>query len=584
MAILKDLIIQSKEEWKNEYDYSLIEKEFDINMKVNKKKDMFPIICKKHGVFYRTFTDHLGKRHRGCQKCSKEKGRKWDTETIINALQNLKQFKNCTFENTVYNGYRKKIHITCHEIDPETGVEHGDFEISIGHAISGEGCPKCRYIKSAASLRRSLDEVINEAKKVHGNKYDYSLITEYKNDRINYPMVCHKIDTVTGEEHGVFYRNFNNLIHGKQGCPKCGIIKCSESRKMKFDDYIDMAKNVHNGKYSYINENWTGESGKITYICPIHGKQTQDASNHLYLGHGCPKCGARESASEREVANFIIDLLPTEKVLTRQKGLLLNAKEELDVYVPSKNFAVEYDGLFWHSEKYRANDYHLNKTKSCNNRGIRLFHIFEDEWIYKQDIIKSMLRNILGKTEISLMARKCVIKEVDSKTSKVFLNENHLQGYCNSKIRIGLFHEDELVSLMTFGKSRHFIGNSEYEWELLRFANKINTSVAGGASRLLNYFIKTYLPKSIVSYADRRWSTGSLYEKLGFTKYNESKPNYYYIINRKRVYRFNLRKQVLISKYNCPPEVTEKEFCRKNGWLRIYDCGCQCYKLTFNND
>ena len=76
MAILKDLIIQSKEEWKNEYDYSLIEKEFDLNMKVNKKKDMFPIICKKHGVFYRTFTDHLGKRHRGCQKCSKEKGRK----------------------------------------------------------------------------------------------------------------------------------------------------------------------------------------------------------------------------------------------------------------------------------------------------------------------------------------------------------------------------------------------------------------------------------------------------------------------------------------------------------------------------
>ena len=137
---------------------------------------------------------------------------------------------------------------------------------------------------------------------------------------------------------------------------------------------------------------------------------------------------------------------------------------------------------------------------------------------------------------------------------------------------------------MTFGRSRHFIGNSEYEWELLRFANKINTNVAGGASRLLNYFIKTYLPKSIVSYADRRWSTGSLYEKLGFTKYNESKPNYYYIINRKRVYRFNLRKQVLISKYNCPPEVTEKEFCRKNGWLRIYDCGCHCYKLTFNND
>ena len=131
---------------------------------------------------------------------------------------------------------------------------------------------------------------------------------------------------------------------------------------------------------------------------------------------------------------------------------------------------------------------------------------------------------------------------------------------------------------MTFGKSRHFIGNNKYEWELLRFCNKLNTNIVGGASKLFNYFIKTHNPRSVVSYADRRWSIGKLYNTIGFEKYNESAPNYFYIINGKRYYRFNFRKSVLIKKYNCPPEMSEHKFCLSQKWYRIYDCGCLCYK------
>ena len=115
------------------------------------------------------------------------------------------------------------------------------------------------------------------------------------------------------------------------------------------------------------------------------------------------------------------------------------------------------------------------------------------------------------------------------------------------------------------------------KYELLRFCNKLNTTVIGGASKLFNYFIKKYDPESIVSYADRRWSQGNLYEKLGFQLYNESKPNYYYVIKNKRVYRFNFRKDQLIKKYNCPPNISEKQFCLEQRWYRIYDCGCLCY-------
>ena len=129
---------------------------------------------------------------------------------------------------------------------------------------------------------------------------------------------------------------------------------------------------------------------------------------------------------------------------------------------------------------------------------------------------------------------------------------------------------------MTFGKTRHFIGNSSHQFELLRFCNKLNTSVIGAASRLFKYFIKTVKPNNIVSYADKRWSNGNLYEKLKFHKYNESKPNYYYVIGNRRKNRFNFRKSILVKKYNCPQDISEHEFCKSKGWYRIYDCGCLC--------
>ena len=133
---------------------------------------------------------------------------------------------------------------------------------------------------------------------------------------------------------------------------------------------------------------------------------------------------------------------------------------------------------------------------------------------------------------------------------------------------------------MTFGKLRRNVGFSiknDNNYELLRFCNKINTNVIGGASKLFKHFIKTHNVESIISYADRCWSNGNVYEKLNFIKYNESKPSYYYVVNKKRVNRFNLRKDVLVKKYNCPPEMSEHEFCLSQKWYRIYDCGCLCY-------
>ena len=189
-----------------------------------------------------------------------------------------------------------------------------------------------------------------------------------------------------------------------------------------------------------------------------------------------------------------------------------------------------------------------------------------------------MIANLLGKTETKIYARKCEIRTVETNECTDFLNKNHIQGWCPSQIKLGLYCDNELVSLMTFGKSRHFIGDGKMQYELLRFCNKINTQVIGGASKLFKYFIETYNPNSVLSYSDRRWSKGNLYNKLGFTFSHFSKPNYYYVIGNVRKNRFNFRKSILVKKYDCPEDLSESEFCKKQKWHRIYDCGTAVYK------
>ena len=558
--------------YNGKYDYSMIAKINDIDQ-------LLPIVCPEHGVFYKSFRQHIYDK-RGCPECSKPTEYiRFTEQTFLDYCHSAFNDKKWSFEKTKFIKNKIGVIITCHEVDPETGEEHGDFKITPGHLRSGQGCPKCRYIKSAAALRRNLEQVISDAREVHGDKYDYSRIKSYKNDRTYCEIICHEKDPITGEEHGVFTQTMNNHIKSRQGCPKCGRLLSNLHRTKPLEHYEAKAREVHDSKYTY---HWYDpKTGMLDIECPEHGMFKQSVGNHIYNGEGCHDCGHCVSNGEKELAAFVSEISGVTDILENKRNII-DDKLEIDIYVPDKNIAFEYDGLYWHSEAEKPKDYHLKKTIACQNKGIRLIHIFEDEWETKQNIVKSMIRNIFSQTNNRIYARKCVVKDVDSKVSRKFLDNNHLQGYCNSKIRLGLYYNNELVSLMTFGKSRHFLGNGKYEWELLRFCNKIDTNVVGGASKLLKYFISTYKPKSIVSYADKRWSDGNLYEKLGFTKYNESKPNYYYVINRRRIYRFNLRKSVLVKKYGCPSEVSEHEFCLSKKWYRIYDCGCLCYKMEFN--
>lgn len=284
----------------------------------------------------------------------------------------------------------------------------------------------------------------------------------------------------------------------------------------------------------------------------------------------CNSVNISASNMELELKDFINNLYKGD-IIYNSRSVIENL--ELDIYLPNLNLAFEFNGLYWHSEEYKDKKYHKIKTELCENIGIDLINIWEDDWLYKDNIIKSIISNRLGVLSDRIYARKCVIKEVSAKTSREFLDNNHIQGYSNSKVKIGLYYNDELVSLMTFG-DRYI--NGEKETELIRFCNILNTSVVGSASKLFKYYIKNYDFESIKSYADVSMFNGNLYKELGFEFIHRSSPNYFWIIKGLRKHRFNYNKKKLIKEGFNPLE-TEVEIMHGRGYYRIWGSGQDLY-------
>ncbi|MBR4316776.1 MAG: hypothetical protein IKP65_07450 [Alphaproteobacteria bacterium] len=273
---------------------------------------------------------------------------------------------------------------------------------------------------------------------------------------------------------------------------------------------------------------------------------------------------------EKEILEFIKSIYDGE-VISNDRSFI--APYELDIYIPEKKIAIEFDGLFWHNEKSgKDKNYHLNKTELCEKKDVQLIHIFEDEWLEKKDIIKSIIKSKLGIYDKRIYARRCIIKEIDNKTKDAFLESNHLQGKDNSKIKFGLYYENELVSIMTFGKPRF---NKHYDYELIRFASKLGYQVIGGCSKLLKHFIKLYTGKSIISYADRRFSNGKVYEAIGFKLINKTKPGYWWEKEKRKYSRYQCQKHKLkkILGNDFKSDLSESENMMFNGFVKIYDCG-----------
>jgi hypothetical protein len=273
------------------------------------------------------------------------------------------------------------------------------------------------------------------------------------------------------------------------------------------------------------------------------------------------------------------------EIITNYK--LTTTGKELDIYIPDLKVGIEYNGIVWHSYgkthpnniKNISNKFHINEKRlMCNKLGIRVINIFDSEWLFKKDIVKSMISSKLHLPLNTIFARKCTIQQIDKQTKGLFLKNNHIQGNDNSSVCLGLFYNNEIVSVMTFG-TRKITGKVSFE--LIRFCNKINTHIPGSASKLFKHFLKNiWQGETIVTYADLRFSEGVLYNNLGFTFKHDSSPNYFYTKDCLTLEnRVNYQKHKLATKLESFNELNT-ELCNMldNGYRIIYDCGNKVYE------
>jgi hypothetical protein len=272
--------------------------------------------------------------------------------------------------------------------------------------------------------------------------------------------------------------------------------------------------------------------------------------------------------TEQEIKDFIESF----GIKCNGKDRVILDGKEIDIFVPELSLAIEYCGLFWHNEMSptpRDKNYHFSKFDSLAKKNIKLITIFEDEWLLKKNICKSILKSKLGIIDNKIFARKCSVSKIDKTEAKKFLQENHLQGACAVDSAYGLFHLNELVACITYGT--HHRGPTK-KIILNRMCCKLNYLIIGGFSKIFKYSLKD-VDKEIITWSDNRWSDGDIYKKLGFVFSDNIPPDYSYYKNGSYGKKRNSKQSMKKSNTGCPKDMTERDWCLENNYFRIWDCG-----------
>ena len=348
----ENFIEKAKKVHDDKYDYSLV----DYKSAIEKVK----IICPKpgHGTFEQSPNKHLGGR--GCPICGVSR----ESNTTEDFIKKAKKVHGNKYDYSLVNYDKaiKKVKIICHS--------HGIFEQSPNQHLSGRGCPIC-----AGNLKSNTEDFIKKAKKVHDDKYDYSLV-DYKGAVEKVKIICPK------SGHGIFEQEPSNHLDG-QGCPICGSERSILLRTSRTSYFIEKAKKVHGNKYDYSLVDYKNAIKKVKIICtiPWHGIFEQTPTNHLD-GQGCPIC--QESKGERKVKNILIDYNIEYETQRKFDECRATKKLPFDFYLPDYNICVEYDGLqhfepvkrFGGDEKYiKQKELDIIKTNFCLNNKIPLIRI-----------------------------------------------------------------------------------------------------------------------------------------------------------------------------------------------------------------
>jgi len=532
---------------------------------------------------------------------------KRNIDHFINFYKNIKLKEIIKVKpNQLQSGSNTRIDVKCEICEIERNIKYQAYYKNINSCEDYliNTCDQCSHLKIKSNNRKKwgvdyfsqTPEYTNKFKKTMKKRWgveyaQQSDVIKEKTKKTNLEkfgvenpffdndMIRSKFKEKWGVDHPSKLKEIKEKIKETKEINKTSLSSPEIRKKIKETNNLRYSSNTPAQSNLLRNNDITNDINHIKYIgegisefrCDLNESHIFyiNSSNYhnrkrskLPLCTVCNPIGDSQSIKEKELYEYIKSIYNVEFIKSYRDGL------EIDVYLPDLKIGFEFNGLYWHSEEWKDKWYHINKTNYFKERGIRIIHIWEDDWDHKREIVKSQIRNWLSLTEGKIFARKCYVKEiVDSKIATNFLEENHIQGRVNSSLKLGLYYGEELVSLMTFD---HYEGRNKMEaggWNINRFCNKINHNVIGGASKLFKYFIKNYDTKRVISYADRDWSEGNLYEKLGFEKVSESNPDYKYIFEGVRVHKSRFRKSRLNS------NLTESQYMKKSHIFKVWDCG-----------
>lgn len=540
----KHFVERFTEKYGNSFTFPNIEDEYE------NEKSTLTMYCKRCGTKYEVTGNYLlSKRFDGCTNC-----KYFYNYNELNAAN--KTDNPMTFFEGLKDSRIDKVKLTCEE--------HGEYNVNISTILQGKG--KCIKCNGHSRLLAQEDAY----KHIYEKYGDYiTVLTPYIKSDI--PM---KFKCINGH---TFDRDYNTVMFSKlrTPCPHCTKIQKSKERTKTLDKYIEDAIRVYGeNKYDFSDSVYISSNKPITIKCNECGRHFTIEANSFLQGHGCPYHNCNSSLMEKDLANLIKEYCY--ETLTNTRSVLDNNKE-IDIYVPSLKIAFEFDGLYWHSEINKENNYHLNKTRDCEKRGIKLYHIFEDEWVNKKEIVISMINSIFGINQTEINGDSCQIIKIDFGKSNEFLCSNHIQGSCDGNINYALTQNNNIISVMSFKKC------SSGEYELLRFCSKINTNVINSENILFNAFINEYQPNKVTFTSDRRLYQDEFVTKLNFHLMRKTAPSYWYVIGNERKHKSMITKEQLIKKYNCPKNMSKADFLKSKKWYKIYDCGSIIYSWEIDN-
>jgi hypothetical protein len=528
-------------------------------------------VCEEHGEFTRTATDIF--RRNGCQKCNRSSGRKLIQDKILETfkIEAPKKFNNkFTYDYSTFKGHRKPMRMIC--------PEHGEFWAEPSrhlHKHEG-GCPVCGELLRYE--RKSIPDTdwIAKAKNVHENKYEYISISPI----LSKSLEKNRIITFICPAHGTISNDLKDHVLNGKGCIECGYIASSEKRVRTYEEVQQEIEGMFPGRLSFDKFTYESSRKPFELICKKHKITFEVNMGRLHSNpsfYPCPKCSPRsDSAVQRLIANILkregLDVIYNDKKTLGGK--------EIDIYVPKLNLGIEYNGVYWHSEKWQSKDrYHLlTKQILAKSKGIDIVNFDSTVPINK---IINFVRFKSGNIK-KVFARKTVVEAIDSLTAESFLDELHIQGAAKKCKSYGLFYEEKLIGVASFSRANSERGNTDLNrWELRRMA--FSCRVVGGASKLLKAFIvNTPNVESIISYSDNRWFNGGVYEALGFSYVKDCNADYCYTKNDSIYHKAQFQHSAMKTKKNFiyDETLTEVQNCHNNGYYRIWDCGKKKWELT----